>query len=126
MNPTQCPECGASIEAGQPCQQCLLRLGLADFVDRATEILAHNITKPQGFGGRPFLDEHPCDSLPQSNAGLRKPMSYEQSERVRQILAEVVNLPISERSRFLIRKCGSDGQLLQAIESLLAEDKTTL
>jgi predicted Ser/Thr protein kinase len=52
-------------------------------------------------------------------------MTPEPAGRIRQLFAEALKLPSSERSAFLIRSCGSDRDLLAAVESLLSESKST-
>ena len=52
-------------------------------------------------------------------------MTPEHNEQIRQLFAEALKLPSSERSAFLIRSCGSDRDLLAEVESLLAESSST-
>src|ERR1017187_1306691 len=52
-------------------------------------------------------------------------MTGERRKRIRELFADALKLPSSERSAFLIRSCGSDRDLLAQVESLLSESSST-
>ena len=52
-------------------------------------------------------------------------MTPERSERLRQLFAEALGLPVAERTAFLSRNCGSDRELLDEIDSLLSQSSDT-
>ena len=54
---TQCPRCGAHVEEGQQCPQCLLGLGLA-----ATKTTIQD-TKPLARFGGPGVSAHPGERI---------------------------------------------------------------
>ena len=52
-------------------------------------------------------------------------MTGDRQKRIRQLFADALKLPSSERGAFLIRSCGSDRDLLAQVESLLSESDST-
>lgn len=50
----------------------------------------------------------------------------ERGERIRQLFAEALKLPSSDRNSFLARACESDGDLRAEVESLLSESNSTV
>jgi len=56
---------------------------------------------------------------------LRRSMTPEHTDRIRQLFTDALKLPSSERSAFLIRSCGSDRDLLAEVESLLSASNST-
>jgi serine/threonine protein kinase len=52
-------------------------------------------------------------------------MTEEREERIRQLFAEALKLPSSERNAFLVRACGSDYDLREQIEARLSGSNST-